>query len=724
MLFQKMLSSLFPKHMLEHPMNPISAFISFILPKQFFSIINRKVVENYKLNMFDISLESFDARVGFWEDGFLKPKELEFDYYWYNVVSNLNWYRFFSPWMLATIICFLDSNYSRKKFWAEKISNQKLFFEWSKTLYLLTFVFFSRVKVFPYKNDRENFNWYIKLLNNFFAFRLTKAKIKISSQKYEKLFSSLVSDLQLHLFIFEILKKLNNILQNQTFWDKEVYAWIFSWDMRKHEAKFLYDEWLHNVPITSKETFFSSNEINILESILPADILINYLFDGKNFALWEIASGIYDKKKLDEILKNIEWENFEKALLYLTDYNNFKNNYFEWAKKYFSSINEDQDYLELEAMQKQLDELAKIIEKEGDLPKGVKIPERFKNESIMFEKIVNFYITFIGGFWIARWDNYYLRLFRKEKIQNFVAKNIQESLKQDAMFFYGWIFYNYSKNLFFYKYVFDKVKSGQERFTLPFRSTFRDVHANIYLIYLMSENFLINVLQDINFKDIKLNIKDEKILNHFRKDYLPAVQTLLQSKDILKSVYQKIFYFTDFDQKFFTSQDEFNLKENIYCLDFWLWFETILNIKNQKIDFLEKYSVLSIIWIFSFLRETLFWYFLLRSYFEKNNTWKQDIFLKVYLIDIVWITDQYLSKIANLLENIYQKHKNILTDWIELDENKSFLQLWEKSRTHFIKDKSDSEIISWVSGEDINWLRWYLKNIVFYNKKYILPFEL
>ena len=719
MLFQKMLSSLFPKQMLAHPMNPISAFIDFILPKQFFSIINRKVVENYKLNMFDISLESFDARVGFWEDWFLKWKEVEFDYYGYNVVSNLNWYRFFSPGMLATMICFLDSNYSHSKFWW----NQKLSFEWSKTLYLLTFVFFARVKVFPYKNDRENFNWYMKLLNNFFAYRLTKAKIKISSIKYEKLFSSLASNLDLHMFIFKLYKNLNQVLENQSFGDKEVYSWIFSWDMRKHEAKFLYDEWLHNAPITSKETFFSSNEINILESILPAEILVNYLFDWKTFALSDIALVIYDKKKLDEMLKNIDWENFEKIVLYLTDYNNFKSNYFNWAKNYFSNLNADEDYMELEQMQQQLDELAKMIEKNWDLPQWVQLPEKFKNESIMFEKIINFYITFIGWFWIARWDNYYLRLFRKEKLQNFVTQNIQESLKQDAMFFYGWIFYNYSKNLFFYKYVFDKVKAGQEKFTLPFRSTFRDVHANIYLIYLMSENFLINVLQDINFKDIKLNLKDEKVLELFKKDYLPAIQTLLQSKDILNSVYWKIFYFTSFDQKFFTQSDEFNLKENIYCLDFWLWFETILNLKNQKIDFLEKYSILSIVGIFSFFRETLFWYFLTKAYFDKHKVANQDIFLKIYLIDIIWITDEYLSKVANLLENIYQKHKNILMAWIEIDENKWFLKLGEKSRNHFIKEKTENEIISSISWEDINWLRWFLKNIVYYNKRYILPFE-
>jgi len=31
-----------------------------------------------------------------------------------------------------------------------------------------------------------------------------------------------------------------------------------------------------------------------------------------------------------------------------------------------------------------------------------KIPERMKKESKIMEKILNFYITLIGGFWISR----------------------------------------------------------------------------------------------------------------------------------------------------------------------------------------------------------------------------------------------------------------------------------------------------------------------------------
>jgi len=53
---------------------------------------------------------------------------------------------------------------------------------------------------------------------------------------------------------------------------------------------------------------------------------------------------------------------------------------------------------------------------------GVKIPEKLKKESMMMDKLVNFYITFLGGMWVARGDNFYMRLRRKD-ITHALLKN-------------------------------------------------------------------------------------------------------------------------------------------------------------------------------------------------------------------------------------------------------------------------------------------------------------
>ena len=61
-LFKRALLSIFPEEISNQNINPASMFISFISTKEFFSVINRKIVENYKLNLFDIALDPFEFK--------------------------------------------------------------------------------------------------------------------------------------------------------------------------------------------------------------------------------------------------------------------------------------------------------------------------------------------------------------------------------------------------------------------------------------------------------------------------------------------------------------------------------------------------------------------------------------------------------------------------------------------------------------------------------------
>lgn len=62
-LFKRILLSLFPDEMMSNNLNPAGMFISFISSKEFFSVINRKIVENYKLNLFDIAIDPFEFKI-------------------------------------------------------------------------------------------------------------------------------------------------------------------------------------------------------------------------------------------------------------------------------------------------------------------------------------------------------------------------------------------------------------------------------------------------------------------------------------------------------------------------------------------------------------------------------------------------------------------------------------------------------------------------------------
>jgi hypothetical protein len=73
-----------------------------------------------------------------------------------------------------------------------------------------------------------------------------------------------------------------------------------------------------------------------------------------------------------------------------------------------------------------MDELSSRIEediKEGE-EENIKIPERIKRESKIMEKILNFFITFLGGFRIARGENFFLRIHKNELLSDLTKPHI------------------------------------------------------------------------------------------------------------------------------------------------------------------------------------------------------------------------------------------------------------------------------------------------------------
>ena len=63
----------------------------------------------------------------------------------------------------------------------------------------------------------------------------------------------------------------------------------------------------------------------------------------------------------------------------------------------------------------------------GDDISNFDVPERIKRESKVTERLLNFYVTLLGGFTTARGDSFYLRLLKPE-ILDFFTKNSLNSL--------------------------------------------------------------------------------------------------------------------------------------------------------------------------------------------------------------------------------------------------------------------------------------------------------
>jgi hypothetical protein len=43
------------------------------------------------------------------------------------------------------------------------------------------------------------------------------------------------------------------------------------------------------------------------------------------------------------------------------------------------------------------------------------------------------------------------------------------------------------------------------------------------------------------------------------------------------------------------------------------------------------------------------------------------------------------------------------------------------NRTTFTDDKNKADILKTIIWEDIIWFRWFLKNVTYYNKRFLIP---
>jgi len=107
-LFKKLIMSLFPDTLFDtkSALNPANMFISFINARQFFSVVHRRVIEHYKLNFFDTSLDPFEIKVGFGDGHTIKNRDIE-PYFAYCCVANINGRMMITPVFHSTMIAFV-----------------------------------------------------------------------------------------------------------------------------------------------------------------------------------------------------------------------------------------------------------------------------------------------------------------------------------------------------------------------------------------------------------------------------------------------------------------------------------------------------------------------------------------------------------------------------------------------------------------------------------------
>ncbi len=178
---------------------------------------------------------------------------------------------------------------------------------------------------------------------NSFSNKPEKKSIRTSSNHSKK---ELLNQIELFFLLFAVYKNFNTLFTHTHVKDSDIYTWLF-YDELKGDAKTIYAEFIANHKEYTNKSSFSAIETKILQSVLPADILLRYLFiDTDMFSITDtVISKIFDKKILDEFIKSFRKDDnqLEKFLLYITDYRNFKKNFFSGVQKYILTIFRDQD---------------------------------------------------------------------------------------------------------------------------------------------------------------------------------------------------------------------------------------------------------------------------------------------------------------------------------------------------------------------------------------------
>lgn len=700
-------------------------FVGFISAKEFFSIINRKIIENHKLNLFDVNLDPIEFKMGFWENpNSDKQKDLE-NYFAYAVAANLNGTLFFSPANLANGVSLLATLYFKQ---AMTSFPEYYFVQLIYTVFLLSFTFVSRVKVFPSEHDQENYNWFVEVFFDFYKITFEQLQTKISDSDFFAVKKAVLQETAFCFLLFHFYKKLNSLLA-----DKSSDTDYLDWLLWKTKQTNLIKAFKENYATTKYLPHSSPLEQSILNMVRPTDILIKYLFGDANpiIAVDTIVSRIFDKTELDPLVYSFLTSDQQLPQLfeYLLEYKKYKYWFFAGVQNYIIKLLRSEGK---EDILEDIDEMLSAIDN-GDDISNFDVPERIKRESKVTERLLNFYVTLLGGFTTARGDSFYLRLLKPEILDFFTKDSLNSLLGSEVQLnYFGGVLYQYAKNLYYYSYINENIRAGKNKFSMPLKGENSKVTTNFSVIKLYIGAMIASFFQDLNPKDTKLTIKNTQILDLFKIHFGEQISEMvkLTSDDFLQAFYAPILSQIK-DSKSFVrvlslslqENDLVNLKDALYKLDFWICF--LFFKKLEALKLWKQYDDSLLLALFGSIRETFFWLALLFVYLEQDKRslshGKNEILLMIYVRDILGIKIKKADQVFKVMIETIKEVMPILKLWISLDDNKSFFALIAKNWDSFSAEKSEEQLLASFSGEDLVWFRGLLKNIAYYNKRFVIP---
>ena len=131
---------------------------------------------------------------------------------------------------------------------------------------------------------------------------------------------------------------------------------------------------------------------------------------------------------------------------------------------------------------------------------------------------------------------------------------------------------------------------------------------------------------------------------------------------------------------------------------------------------------------FSFLgelRELLFGYLILMHSIRKNTNKKlskqiTDILSHVFLGEMIWLGPSGYKAMHTALLEMEQEFDDFLELWISLDDNEEFLNFISSNMIKYF-EQALLTLPPFMWSDDLIWFRGLLKNLSYYNKRFIIP---
>lgn len=735
LLFKKILSSFFAKEsMMQIGMNPASMFVSFVSSKQFFWLVNRRMTEHYKLNLYDINLDSFDVRIGFGDDPTITMKNIDI-YYAYNSSANFVGYKSYNPNIVATGLAMLYAAQTVDLF--DEI-DEIYFKHFVYTIYFLVFVIIAKIKKMPETDEQWQYDWLVSLFWAFYETMFDNTDTTLDHIIFADIKRIMVDDVKTMFSLFRIYQTLNQYFVIDQGGDENFLHRLFAGDIHhkshtNHIVKYqsLYSD-LCTIP------HITPLEKTIIDLIIPADILIRYLLNDNEsrFIAQHILKQVYDTHRIDPLLDICisSVDGASDIIEYALDFPNLKKNFFVWLQYYIKAkiqdVRSSDERSDLsEEFEDEIDEFLSYLD-ESDQLDLASLPGQVHVQTIALDKLINFYVSFVGGLWTARWDTAYCRIHKPKLLSSIVSEYSLFWSTQQTIALYARYFILYEKNTFYYQYVFNHVRSGKDSFVLPDKALIIDHKSNFFIIRLLHETIWSILLQDMYQSDVTLYIKNNDIIQLFKQYFSEDIAHYIKYTDeeLIQRMYGSYAQIVDsknissYIMKKINDEDIIHIKDRMYALDFWLYKKMREQLEDND---LSVYDSPVLLYMYSMMKETLFGLLLYVHYIRhqehvhQKKYHSQDLIV-LYSRLVCGTKNNDFSPVWDIIDTMLDQYNDILSLWILLDDNQDYMYIGFNNRITRCDDYPDANKMN-ISDEDTIRFFSYLKHISYYNRRLLIP---